>query len=192
MLRSFDSVHCIICTTQYDMFTWLVFRRQASKCLSCSTKKCSSRSASTVSTRNSHCKVSTPTSKFVQFCHLDLDLDWFRHALPLKLTLFSNYCACKFRWIAVTIQVVLYSYYCHIIQGEHDLRCSFWKRDASNILEMCRCFQVMRHPDGIALWSHHEKSVIIDQKIAFLGGIDLCYGRWDTPMHRWETFELCK
>ena len=31
-----------------------------------------------------------------------------------------------------------------------------------------RCCQVMRHPDGIALWSHHEKSVIIDQKIAFV------------------------
>lgn len=44
--------------------------------------------------------------------------------------------------------------------------------------------KVMRHPDGINYWSHHEKSVIIDQRIAFLGGIDLCYGRWDTPEHR--------
>ena len=44
--------------------------------------------------------------------------------------------------------------------------------------------KVLRHPDGINLWSHHEKSVIIDQRIAFLGGIDLCYGRWDTRAHR--------
>ena len=65
-----------------------------------------------------------------------------------------------------------------------EMRRTYSKRDALNTFETCRCFQVMRHPDGIALWSHHEKSVIIDQKIAFLGGIDLCYGRWDTPMHR--------
>ncbi|CAF4842917.1 unnamed protein product, partial [Rotaria sp. Silwood1] len=44
--------------------------------------------------------------------------------------------------------------------------------------------KVIRHPkyntkDGLLLWSHHEKMVVIDQKIAFVGGIDLCYGRWD-------------
>jgi phospholipase D1/2 len=44
--------------------------------------------------------------------------------------------------------------------------------------------KVIRHPDhypssGVFLWSHHEKTVIIDQKIAFVGGIDLCFGRWD-------------
>ncbi|RAL10176.1 phospholipase D/nuclease [Aspergillus homomorphus CBS 101889] len=33
------------------------------------------------------------------------------------------------------------------------------------------------------LWAHHEKLVICDQKIAFLGGIDLSYGRWDTIQH---------
>lgn len=44
--------------------------------------------------------------------------------------------------------------------------------------------KVLRHPDGITLWSHHEKCVVIDQRIAFLGGIDLCYGRWDTTTHR--------
>ncbi|CAF4971548.1 unnamed protein product, partial [Rotaria sp. Silwood1] len=43
---------------------------------------------------------------------------------------------------------------------------------------------VIRHPryntkDGLLLWSHLEKMVVIDQKIAFIGGIDLCYDRWD-------------
>ncbi len=33
------------------------------------------------------------------------------------------------------------------------------------------------------MWSHHEKAVIIDQKIAFLGGLDLCYGRYDDSDH---------
>ncbi|XP_026857222.2 phospholipase D1 isoform X2 [Electrophorus electricus] len=47
---------------------------------------------------------------------------------------------------------------------------------------------VMRHPDHVPsaalLWAHHEKSVVIDQSLAFLGGIDLAYGRWDDSQHR--------
>ena len=27
------------------------------------------------------------------------------------------------------------------------------------------------------LWAHHEKLVVVDQLYAFVGGIDLCYGR---------------
>jgi len=49
--------------------------------------------------------------------------------------------------------------------------------------------KVLRHPDRVPgaatyLWAHHEKIVCIDQKVAFLGGIDLCYGRWDDHTHR--------
>lgn len=48
---------------------------------------------------------------------------------------------------------------------------------------------VLRHPNfglrgGVFLWSHHEKMVIVDGAQAFLGGLDLCYGRYDTPTHR--------
>lgn len=40
---------------------------------------------------------------------------------------------------------------------------------------------VVRHPRFlIHLWSHHEKMVIIDSKIVFMGGIDLCFGRYET------------
>lgn len=48
--------------------------------------------------------------------------------------------------------------------------------------------KVLRHPEhtpaGVFLWSHHEKCVVIDQSVAFLGGIDLCFGRWDDDAHR--------
>ncbi|XP_077477330.1 phospholipase D1a [Stigmatopora argus] len=48
--------------------------------------------------------------------------------------------------------------------------------------------KVMRHPDHVSssvyLWAHHEKIVIIDQSVAFVGGIDLAYGRWDDGQHR--------
>ncbi|MGZ3688101.1 MAG: phospholipase D-like domain-containing protein, partial [Bdellovibrionota bacterium] len=37
-----------------------------------------------------------------------------------------------------------------------------------------------RHPLGA---SHHEKVAIIDGKIGFCGGIDLCDDRWDSPNH---------
>ncbi|CAF4976181.1 unnamed protein product [Rotaria sp. Silwood1] len=53
-----------------------------------------------------------------------------------------------------------------------------------------RNIKVIRHPNhtfllGIEsswLFSHHEKIVVIDQRIAFIGGIDLCWGRswWKT------------
>jgi phospholipase D1/2 len=32
-------------------------------------------------------------------------------------------------------------------------------------------------------WAHHEKVCIVDHTLAFVGGIDLCFGRWDTPQH---------
>ncbi|CAH1104900.1 unnamed protein product [Psylliodes chrysocephalus] len=48
--------------------------------------------------------------------------------------------------------------------------------------------KVLRHPDhakaGVLLWAHHEKMVVVDQTYAFVGGIDLCYGRWDDHSHR--------
>lgn len=52
-------------------------------------------------------------------------------------------------------------------------------------------FKVLRHPDhvflassSVMLWAHHEKLVIVDQNVAFVGGIDLCYGRWDDNYHK--------
>ncbi|RXK34159.1 hypothetical protein BBD39_06110 [Arsenophonus endosymbiont of Bemisia tabaci Asia II 3] len=38
--------------------------------------------------------------------------------------------------------------------------------------------------DGNVLyWAHHEKLCLVDGSIAFMGGLDLCYGRWDTHQH---------
>lgn len=46
---------------------------------------------------------------------------------------------------------------------------------------------VMRSPNQIMqnvfFWAHHEKLLVIDHSICFLGGIDLCFGRYDTPDH---------
>lgn len=43
---------------------------------------------------------------------------------------------------------------------------------------------VIRHPNVVvSLWSHHEKLVVIDRKIVFMGGLDLCWGRMDGNNH---------
>lgn len=45
--------------------------------------------------------------------------------------------------------------------------------------------KVTRHPKNSLdmLWSNHEKIVIIDQIFGYIGGIDLCWGRFDNHNH---------
>ena len=44
--------------------------------------------------------------------------------------------------------------------------------------------KVVRHPQSlISLWSHHEKLLIVDQRVSLIGGLDLCYGRMDNKYH---------
>ena len=52
--------------------------------------------------------------------------------------------------------------------------------------------KVMRHPDHNVFenagdmtfyWAHHEKFIVIDYALAFIGGLDLCFGRWDNWQH---------
>ncbi|GJN91854.1 hypothetical protein Rhopal_004878-T1 [Rhodotorula paludigena] len=43
---------------------------------------------------------------------------------------------------------------------------------------------VMRHPDHLGgeivlMWSHHSKIVVVDSLVACIGGLDICFGRWD-------------
>lgn len=56
------------------------------------------------------------------------------------------------------------------------------------LVEQHENIKVLRHPDharaGVFFWAHHEKLVVVDQTYAFVGGIDLCYGRWDDYKHR--------
>ncbi|PSS05276.1 phospholipase D p1 [Coniella lustricola] len=53
--------------------------------------------------------------------------------------------------------------------------------------------RIMRHPDHNVLenaadmtfyWAHHEKFIVIDYELAFIGGLDLCFGRWDNHQHQ--------
>lgn len=53
--------------------------------------------------------------------------------------------------------------------------------------------RIMRHPDHNVFenaadmtfyWAHHEKFIVIDYEMAFIGGLDLCFGRWDNHQHQ--------
>lgn len=47
--------------------------------------------------------------------------------------------------------------------------------------------KVLRHPAYLLipfLWSHHEKMVVVDQVVGFMGGLDIGYGRYDDNEHR--------
>ena len=59
------------------------------------------------------------------------------------------------------------------------------KHTENMLIKLNNKIKVTRHPsDAFTLmWSHHEKLVIIDQMIGYVGGLDLCWGRYDTKNH---------
>nr|XP_006811729.1 PREDICTED: phospholipase D1 [Saccoglossus kowalevskii] len=76
-----------------------------------------------------------------------------------------------------------------LLYKEVEMAIGLWSSYSKHtLMKLHPNIMVLRHPDhvpgGVLLWAHHEKIVAIDQKTAFLGGIDLCYGRWDDYTHR--------
>ncbi|EMC92501.1 hypothetical protein BAUCODRAFT_77697 [Baudoinia panamericana UAMH 10762] len=56
-----------------------------------------------------------------------------------------------------------------------------------SLLDLHENICVQRSPNQFRqnqfFWAHHEKLVVIDNMMAFVGGIDLCFGRWDDSCH---------
>ncbi|KAF9438762.1 hypothetical protein BGZ76_005068 [Entomortierella beljakovae] len=53
--------------------------------------------------------------------------------------------------------------------------------------------QVQRHPDHISVtatqfWAHHEKICVVDCRLAFIGGLDMCFGRYDSRTHQLSDY----
>ncbi len=76
-----------------------------------------------------------------------------------------------------------------------EIRFVFPKIRSSHTKEIFQCLhkniEIVRHPNVLCdnivsaiMWGRHEKLVVIDQSVAYFGGIDLCYGRWDDSSHR--------
>ncbi|KAF9373787.1 hypothetical protein CPB97_000315 [Podila verticillata] len=53
--------------------------------------------------------------------------------------------------------------------------------------------QVQRHPDHLSVtatqfWAHHEKICVVDCRLAFIGGLDMCFGRYDSRTHQLSDY----
>eukprot|EP01117_Protostelium_nocturnum_P014287 TRINITY_DN5431_c0_g2_i1.p1 TRINITY_DN5431_c0_g2~~TRINITY_DN5431_c0_g2_i1.p1 ORF type:complete len:1630 (-),score=636.68 TRINITY_DN5431_c0_g2_i1:93-4982(-) len=72
-----------------------------------------------------------------------------------------------------------------LVWNETDLASKLGSINVKGCLEkLHENIKVIRHPMIIPFeWSHHQKGVVVDQQIAFVGGLDFCYGRWDTQKH---------
>jgi len=58
------------------------------------------------------------------------------------------------------------------------------KRAKDKLEELHQNIKVIKHPPIIPIyWSHHQKTLIVDQELAFVGGVDFCFGRFDTWCH---------
>ncbi|ATY65422.1 phospholipase D1 [Cordyceps militaris] len=57
----------------------------------------------------------------------------------------------------------------------------------SSLLNLHPNIFVQRSPNQFKknqfFFAHHEKICIVDHDVAFTGGVDLCFGRWDCPQH---------
>ncbi|KAJ8463937.1 hypothetical protein ONZ45_g17411 [Pleurotus djamor] len=60
---------------------------------------------------------------------------------------------------------------------------SFGQRVLTELHENVHCIRHPDHIDNVQFWSHHEKVVVVDNNYAAIGGLDLCFGRWDTHNH---------
>ena len=72
-----------------------------------------------------------------------------------------------------------------LVYAECSLALTLNSAHSAHALNVHENIQVERHPLNCTdlLWSHHEKLVIIDQIIGYVGGLDLCWGRFDTHEH---------
>ncbi|WVF68604.1 hypothetical protein IAT40_003374 [Kwoniella sp. CBS 6097] len=75
------------------------------------------------------------------------------------------------------------------VYKEVDLSMSLSSKHTKHALEdLHENICVMRHPDHsggelVYYFSHHEKLCVVDNKIAAMGGLDACFGRWDNRNH---------
>ena len=72
-----------------------------------------------------------------------------------------------------------------LVYAECSLALTLNSAHTAKSLSVHENINIERHPLNCTdlLWSHHEKLVVIDQIIGYVGGLDLCWGRYDTHEH---------
>lgn len=80
----------------------------------------------------------------------------------------------------VEVYVMLYKEASEMLQKKHRTNAIM-----QELMALHPNIQVVRHGSGAELfWSHHDKIVVVDQVVGFVGGIDLVEGRFDDFLHR--------
>ena len=72
-----------------------------------------------------------------------------------------------------------------LVYAECSLALTLNSAHTAKSLSVHENINIERHPLNCTdlLWSHHEKLVVIDQIIGYVGGLDLCWGRYDIHDH---------
>ncbi|CAD8061948.1 unnamed protein product [Paramecium sonneborni] len=77
----------------------------------------------------------------------------------------------------IQVLVLLYNAISFVLENDP-------KHSKLQLESMSPNIKVLKHRDQLQVFfSHHEKMVLIDQYIGFMGGLDLCFGRWDNQKH---------
>ncbi len=98
---------------------------------------------------------------------------------PLRLDQILKYKADQ----GVQVFILLYKEVEYVGQGNDS------QRTKSHLESLSKNIHIIRHPNKFmggstaVMWSHHEKLVIVDRNVAFVGGVDLAYQRWDDEQH---------
>ncbi len=98
-----------------------------------------------------------------------------RAAHPVELVPFLNF-LCE-RSPSLRVRVMAWDYSTvYALEREWMQRWRFEARSHPRVE-----FAFLNHP--VAGGAHHQKYVVVDGAVAFVGGLDLCDKRWDTPAH---------
>jgi phospholipase D1/2 len=79
---------------------------------------------------------------------------------------------------------------CVVVYNAPAIALALYPQEAKRRLEsLSDNISVILHPrqlgeNAVLSWSHHQKLVLIDHRVAFVGGLDICLGRYDDTSHR--------
>lgn len=105
-----------------------------------------------------------------------INIGHIHNQYPSNLRLYFNQLVKNNRRLHVNVLIWRSPFY--LLFGRENFASARWKLETDKNIN----FRQVGHPHIYG--THHEKMVIIDNKCAFLGGMDISRKRWDTPDHK--------
>ena len=96
---------------------------------------------------------------------------------PADSTLLPLLCRCLERQPALQVFILIWDFsFIYAFEREPRIRHQFARAHAR--------LHFLLDADHGSGGSHHQKIVVVDDQVGFVGGVDLTFHRWDTPEHR--------